>query len=559
VAMPIICAISADTSELATLEHDLQRRFGADYEIASLSAPEDALAAWERWRTEEREVALILADLRMPEMTGIELLARAHEHHPEAKRCLFIMYGETTYSAAIYQAMTLGRIDEYFMRPWGNPEERLYPMVSQLLGAWSRANRPTFETVRIVGDPLAERSHELTDILERNSIPFGFYAADSPQGQALLNESGQSGQSWDGRLPVLVCYNGLRLIDPTNAEVAGAIGAQTDAAPVLYDVIIVGAGPAGLSAAVYAASEGLRTVLLEREAFGGQAGTSSLIRNYLGFPKGVSGADLANRASEQAMVFGASLIIAQEAVGLEAGDHEYVVRLASGGAVKGKVVIIASGVSYNRLAIPDIDKFVGAGVFYGAAVTEARAMTGQRVFVVGAGNSAGQAAVYLASYADHVTMLVRGASLAATMSDYLVKQIETLPNIEVRLRTEVVDARGGRRLEGLILRNAETGATEDAPAAAIFLLIGASPHTQWLPASIACDTWGFLLTGEDAVVADKSADPAAKPRLPALLETSLPGVFAVGDVRAQSVKRVASAVGEGSIAIRMVYEYLSKR
>jgi thioredoxin reductase (NADPH) len=558
VAMPIICAISADTSELATLERDLQRRFGADYEIATLSAPEDALEAWDRWRTEEREVALILADLRLPEMTGIELLTRAHEHHPEAKRCLFIMYGETTYSAAIYQAMTLGRIDEYFMRPWGNPEERLYPMVSQLLGAWSRANRPTFETVRIVGDPLAERSHELTDILERNSIPFGFYAADSAQGQALLNEPGQSGQSWDGRLPVLVCYNGRRLVDPTNAEVAGAIGAQTDAAPVLYDVIIIGAGPAGLSAAVYAASEGLRTVLLEREAFGGQAGTSSLIRNYLGFPKGVSGADLANRASEQAMVFGASLIIAQEAVGLEAGDHEYMVRLASGGAVKGKTVIIASGVSYNRLAIPDLDKFVGAGVFYGAAVTEARAMTGQRVFVVGAGNSAGQAAVYLAAYAEHVTMLVRGTSLAATMSDYLVQQIETLPNIEVRLRTEVVDAHGGRRLEGLVLRNAETGTTEDAPAAAIFLLIGASPHTQWLPAGIACDTWGFLLTGEDAATAAESADPAAKPRLPALLETSLPGVFAVGDVRARSVKRVASAVGEGAISIRMVHDYLSK-
>ena len=557
-AMPIICAISADTSELATLEHDLQRRFGADYEIATLGAPEDALAAWDRWRTEEREVALILADLRLPGMTGVELLTQAHEHHPEAKRCLFIVYGETTYSAAIYQAMTLGRIDEYFMRPWGNPEERLYPMVSQLLGAWSRANRPTFETVRIVGDPLAERSHELIDILTRNSIPFGFYAADSQHGQALLGESDQSGQSWNGRLPVLVFYNGQRLIDPTNAEVAEAIGAQTDAAPVLYDVIIVGAGPAGLSAAVYAASEGLRTVLLEREAFGGQAGTSSLIRNYLGFPKGVSGADLANRASEQAMVFGASLIIAQEAVGLEAGDHEYVVRLASGGEVKGKAVVIATGVSYNRLAIPDLDKFVGAGVFYGAAVTEARAMTGQRVFVVGAGNSAGQAAVYLAAYADHVTMLVRGASLAATMSDYLVQQIKILPNIEVRLRTEVVDARGGRQLQGLVLRNAETGATEDAPAAAIFLLIGASPHTQWLPASIACDTWGFLLTGEEAASAGESADPSAKARLPALLETSLPGVFAVGDVRARAVKRVASAVGEGAISIRMVHDYLSK-
>ncbi|HEY7020461.1 MAG TPA: FAD-dependent oxidoreductase [Ktedonobacterales bacterium] len=557
--MPIICAISADPTELAAFDHDLQRRFGADYEIATHSAPDDALAELDRWHEEEREVALILADLRLPGMTGIELLTHGHDCHPRAKRCLFLSYGETEYGAAIYRAVTLGQVDDYFMRPWGNPEERFYPMVSQLLGSWSRANRPTFETVRVVGDPLAARSHELIDILTRNSIPFGFYAADSAHGQALLNESGQPGQSWDGRLPVLVFYNGKRLIDPTNAEVAETIGAQTNPGPILYDVIIVGAGPAGLSAAVYAASEGLSAIILEREAFGGQAGTSSLIRNYLGFPKGVSGADLANRASEQAMLFGATLVIAQEAVGLEAGDHEYMVRLASGGAVKGKTVIIATGVSYNRLAIPDLDRFVGAGVFYGAAVTEARAMTGQRAFVVGGGNSAGQAAVYLAAYAEHVTMIVRGASLAATMSDYLIQQIKSLPNIEVRVKTEVVDARGGRRLEGLVLRNAETGVTEDAPAAAVFLLIGASPHTQWLPASIACDTWGFLLTGEEAASAGESADPSAKARLPALLETSLPGVFAVGDVRARAVKRVASAVGEGAISIRMVHDYLSKR
>src|SRR5262245_8637038 len=353
------------------------------------------------------------------------------------------------------------------MCPWDNPEERLYPMVSHLLGLWSRANRPTFETVRIVGDTLAARSHELIDILTRNSIPYGFYTAESAEGKALLRESGRP---WDGRLPVLAFYNGRRLIDPSNAEIAQTIGAQTDVVPTLYDVIIIGAGPAGLSAAVYAASEGLKTVLLEREAFGGQAGTSSLIRNYLGFPKGVSGADLASRASEQAMLFGATLIIAQEAVGLEVGDHAYVVRLASGSAVKGKVVIIATGVSYNRLAIPHLDAFVGTGVFYGAAVTEARAMTGKRVFVVGAGNSAGQAVVYLAGYAEQVTMLVRGASLAATMSNYLVQQIEGLPNIDVRLRTEVVEARGARRLAGLILRNAETEATEDVSAEALFIL-----------------------------------------------------------------------------------------
>jgi thioredoxin reductase (NADPH) len=554
--MPIICAISADAAELEKLKRALQRRFGADYEITIHSAPQDALAKLIRCREEAREAALILADLHLPEMTGIELLTQAHDSHPEAKRCLFLRYGETEYGASIYQAVTLGQIDDYFMCPWDNPEERLYPMVSHLLGLWSRANRPTFETVRIVGDTLAARSHELIDILTRNSIPYGFYTAESAEGKALLHESGRA---WDGRLPVLVFYNGRRLIDPSNAEIAQTIGAQTDVVPELYDVIIIGAGPAGLSAAVYAASEGLKTVLLEREAFGGQAGTSSLIRNYLGFPKGVSGANLASRASEQAMLFGATLIIAQEAVGLEVGDHAYVVRLASGSAVKGKVVIIATGVSYNRLAIPHLDAFVGTGVFYGAAVTEARAMTGKRVFVVGAGNSAGQAAVYLAGYAEQVTMLVRGASLATTMSNYLVQQIEGLPNIDVRLRTEVVEARGARRLAGLVLRNAETGATEDVSAEALFILIGASPHTHWLPAIIARDTWGYLHTGEDALPLQQGAHPPKKERTPALFETSLPGVFAIGDVRARSVKRVASAVGEGSIAIRLVFEYLTER
>jgi thioredoxin reductase (NADPH) len=556
VALPIICAIVADTAELEKLRNALQRRFGADYEIATHSAPQEALADLVRQREVAREVALILADLHLPEITGIDLLIQAHDCHPEAKRCVFLMYGETQYGSSIYQAVTLGQIDNYFMCPWQNPEERLYPMVSHLLGLWSRSNRPTFETVRVVGDPLAARSHELIDILTRNSIPHGFYSAEGAEGKALLRGSGQE---WDGRLPVLVFYNGRRLIDPSNAEVAQTIGAQTDVAPALYDVIIIGAGPAGLSAAVYAASEGLKTVLLEREAFGGQAGTSSLIRNYLGFPRGVSGADLANRASEQAMLFGATLIVAQEAVGLEVGDHGYVVRLASGGAVKGKVVIIATGVAYNRLAIPHLDAFVETGVFYGAAVTEARAMTGKRVFVVGAGNSAGQAAVYLASYADQVTMLVRGSSLVATMSDYLIQQIEGLPNVEVRLRTEVEEARGARRLEGLVLRNAETEATEEVQAEALFILIGASPHTQWLPASIARDTWGYLLTGEDAPRMGEGVNPQRKEWTPALFETSLPGVFAIGDVRAQSVKRVASAVGEGSVAIMMVHKHLSQR
>ncbi|HEY1390340.1 MAG TPA: FAD-dependent oxidoreductase, partial [Ktedonobacterales bacterium] len=490
--LPIICTVIADTGERTTLERDLVRRFSADYDIATQPSPTEALQELNRWRTEGREVALILADVWLKEMTGVELLTQVHDLHPQAKRCLFLAYGDTLAGSVIYQAVTLGRIDDYFLRPWGMPDERLYPMVTLLLGAWSRANRPTFETVRVVGDPLAARSHELIDLLTRNSIPHGFYAAESPQGQALVRELGLSGEV---RLPVLVFYNGQRLVDPENADIAQVMGAQTDAGAVAYDVIIIGAGPAGLSAAVYAASEGLKTVLLEREAFGGQAGTSSLIRNYLGFPKGVSGAELAYRASEQALLFGATLIIAQEAVGLEVGDQEYVVRLASGGAVKGKAIILATGVAYNRLAAPHLDSFMGSGVYYGAAVTEARAMTGQRVFVVGAGNSAGQAAIHLATYADRVTMLVRGSSLAATMSDYLVHQIDSLTNIDVRVTTEVVDAHGAQRLEGLVLRNTETGATEDVPAAALFILIGASPHTQWLPPGIARDDHGYVLTG----------------------------------------------------------------
>jgi thioredoxin reductase (NADPH) len=547
----------SDPATFAALDRDLPRRFGADYEIVLQSASDSALQAFAQWREEGREVALILADLWLPESTGIELLTQAHDLHPRAKRCLFLAYGDTAAGNAIYQAMTLGRIDDYFLRPWSTPGERLYLMVSELLGMWSRRNRPRFEAVRVIGESWAPRSHELSDLLNRNSIPYGFYAADSAEGQTLLRELGHDN---GGHLPLLALYDGQVLVDPTNAEIAQAIGAQTDPGGDLYDVVIVGAGPAGLSAAVYAASEGLKTVLLEREAFGGQAGTSSLIRNYLGFPKGVSGVDLAYRASEQAMLFGTTLIIAREAIGLSVKDAERVVYLRDGGQVRGKAVVIATGVTYNRLDVPHLETFMGSGVFYGAAITEARAMAGQRVIVVSAGNSAGQAAIHLASYADQVTLLVRGPSLAATMSDYLIKQLEILSNVQVRLTTQVVDAKGAQRLEGLVLRDTSTGSMEAVPAAALFILIGASPHTEWLPDNVARDTQGFILTGREVVHSGVSAggiDQPGEARPPALLETSLPGVFAVGDVRARSVKRVASAVGEGSITIMLVHEYLS--
>jgi thioredoxin reductase (NADPH) len=406
--------------------------------------------------------------------------------------------------------------------------------------------------VTVVGERWAARSYEFRDLMERNGIRGAFLDVDSPEGRALLERVGRP----DGPFPVVVRFDGLVLTNPTNRETAEAMGGNQGFRenPRSYDLAVVGAGPAGLSAAVYAASEGLRTVFLEREAIGGQAGTSSLIRNYLGFPFGVSGAELAARAVEQAWAFGAEIAVMHVVTGLRAEGRDRILTLMDGSEVTARAVVLATGASYQRLDVPGLDALVGAGVFYGGGVTEAQALEGRRVYVAGGGNSAGQAALHLAKYAERVTMVVRGAGLAASMSDYLVKEIEARPNIEVRLHTRVVGCSGERRLDGLTLHDSSSGETWSAPAAALFLLLGARPHTAWLPDEVLRDDHGFVLTGPDV---DAVAGPMpGRPRL--LLETSMPGVFAAGDVRHGSVKRVASAVGEGGIAIQLVHQYLAE-
>jgi thioredoxin reductase (NADPH) len=555
-AKPALVVVHGDQDTLAALERALQRRFRTDYQIVAADTPAAALDTLGRLRQAGGQVALVLADQWLAAMTGVEFLCQAHELHPTAKRVLFITYGDAAAVAAGLQAMALGQLDHYLNAPWGPPELHLYPAVGEALSQWAKATSslgPPPELVRIVGPRWSPRSHELRDILARNSISHGFYDADSEDGRRLLAQAGLEATG----SPVLLLFDGRVLVDPPNERLAQALGVQTQPTLGRYDVAVVGAGPAGLAAATYAASEGLRTLLLEREAVGGQAGTTSLIRNYLGFPRGISGAELAARATEQAVVFGAELVYAQPATELQPAGTERVLTLADGSQAVNRTVVIATGVSYRRLPVPGLEALLGAGVFYGAAVTEAKAMQHQRVAVVGGANSAGQAAVHLARHAQQVTLLVRGDSLADGMSAYLVQELQRAGNVIVRLRTEVTEVHGAGRLEALTIRDRVTEATETLPAAALFILIGAEPHTDWLAATVERDDRGFLLTGRE-LLRDGRPPPAwPLDRPPLLLETSLPGVFAAGDVRHGSVKRVSSAVGEGAIAVQLVHQYLN--
>ncbi len=483
---------------------------------------------------------------------GTELLARVRQLHPAARRVLLITWADQASSEPILRAIILGDLDAYVVKPGTPPDEHFHRFVTEQLDEWGRSNLPGLEVVRVVGEAWAARSHELRELLGRNGIPFGFYPADSPDGERLLEEAGAAGKA----LPAVVLFDGRILADPSNAEVGEAIGVQTKPGGGRYDVTVIGAGPAGLAAAVYGASEGLSTVVLEPEAIGGQAGTSSLIRNYLGFPTGVSGGDLAVRAYTQAMNFGAEYVYGNPATGLRPEGSELVVTVADGGEVRSRAVIVATGMAYRRLGIPALEALTGAGVFYGAAATEARAMKDSEVFVVGGANSAGQAAVHLARYAAQVTVLIRGRSLADSMSEYLIREIESAPNIAVRHRVAVTGGAGQSRLEHLTLTDQDSGAAETVDAAALFVLIGAEPRTQWLPDTVRRDQSGFVVTGPDLLQGGQPDEQWPARRLPMFLESSLPGVFAVGDVRHGSVKRVASAVGEGSIAIRLVHDYL---
>ena len=550
---PIILVVADHQPLLDGLAGDLGRRFGGGYRILAERSPAAALATMERLATDPDPVALVIAARRMQDQDGLALLLRAHELLPSAKRVLLEHRGEWTSGEPVVRAMTLGQVDYVLFRPWLPIEQYLYLPVTEFLAAWEKSRAPSTEAIQIVGRRWAARSHQLRDTLARVGIPYGFYPDESPEGRRLLEQAGEDGS----RLPVVLFRRGLVLVDPTNAEVAAALGMRTSPAAGGCDVLIVGAGPAGLAAAVYAASEGFAAQVLEPAVPGGQAGTSSHIRNYLGFPYGLSGDELTQRAFQQAWLFGADFILAQSATGLRASGNDRLVRLSDGAEVVAKVVILATGVAWRRLGVPSLEALNGAGVFYGAAGSEARAMRGEDVFVVGAGNSAGQAAVHLSAYAASVTIVTIDQRLGEFMSDYLVQKVRATPNIAVVLNTEVVEGHGRQRLEGLTLRDRHTGATRAVPASAVFVLIGAEPRTDWLEGVVERDERGYVLTGRDLQRDGRLPGgwPLDRPPLP--LETSLPGVFAAGDVRYRSIKRVASAVGEGSVAIQLVHEYLA--
>jgi thioredoxin reductase (NADPH) len=532
------------------VEAELCKRYGTDYRVVTAGSAQEALEALGKLRDGQRQVSLVLAGQRLRDATGTELLARVRQLDPAARRVLLISWGDQASMTAVVQGTVLGDLDAYVVRPGTPPDEVFHRSVTEQLGEWARSNLPGIEVVRVVGEEWAARSHELRELLGRNGIPFSFYPADSPEGQRLLEQG--SGKA----LPTVVMFDGRVLADPSNAEVAEALGVPTKPGSGRYDVTVIGAGPAGLAAAVYGASEGLSTVVVEPEAIGGQAGTSSLIRNYLGFPSGVSGGDLAVRAYTQAWSFGAEYVYGNPATSLRPEGAELVVTVADGTEVRSGAVVVASGMAYRRLGIPALDALTGAGVFYGAAASEAKAVQGSEIFVVGGANSAGQAAVYLAKYAAQVTLLVRGRSLAASMSEYLIREIDAAPNIAVRCRVAVTGGAGQNRLESLTLTDLESGTAETVGAGALFVLIGAEPRTQWLPDTVRRDRSGFVLTGADLLDDGRPAGDWPLRRLPMFLESSVPGVFAVGDVRYGSVKRVASAVGEGSNAIRLVHDYL---
>jgi thioredoxin reductase (NADPH) len=560
---PVLLVADNDQTNLETVGHELATRYGAHYSVRLESSSDRALHALRQSADAGDDVALVLAEQRLPGLSGAEFLAAAHQVHPHARRALLIQWGEERQSSdALIKACMLGSSNHYIARPVQSPDERFHRAIAEFLDEWWRDRGTNFEMVRIIGEALSARSHEIRDLLTRADVPFGFYATESKVASIALAEAGVGTE----RLPVVMTLEGTVLIDPSNRDVAAALGVRTTPNSGTYDVTIVGGGPAGLAASVYAGSEGLRTLLLEPNALGGQAGTSSLIRNYLGFPRGISGNELARRAVDQARLFGADIVYGIAATSLRAQGDIRVVGLSDGTEVESRAVVIATGVSYRRLDVPELESLLGAGVFYGAAVAEAQALRGEQVFVIGGGNSAGQAAAHLARYASTVTVLVRSASLAESMSEYLINEIAGTPNIDVRYGVDVVGGGGGTGgLEQLELRDRESGVVETVPARAVFVLIGASPCTAWLSDAVAADPWGYLLTGARCGIATCGChpDPSSsgettwrEHRPPLLLETSIPGVFAVGDVRHGSVKRVASGVGEGAICIQLVHEYL---
>jgi thioredoxin reductase (NADPH) len=549
VPKPTILTVDDDPGVLASISRDLRSRYGREYRIVQASSGPQALDVLAQLALRARPVALIATDQRMPDMTGIQMLTDGRQHAPDAKLLLLTAYADT--EAAIQAINDVG-LDYYLLKPWDPPTERLYPVVDDLLDDWRQAHPPDAGQLRVVGHRWSQRSHEVKNFLTRNHVPYQWLEIDRDEEALKLSELAGAGLD---DLPLVLVPDREPLRAPSNLDLASALGLRTRAEQPLYDLCIVGGGPAGLAAAVYAASEGLRTVVVEKEAPGGQAGQSASIENYLGFPKGLSGADLAHRAVAQATRFGAEMLLARDVVGLETRGPVRAVRFDDSGELEARALVIASGVSYRRLEGPGLTDLAGKGVYYGSSASEASQCEGDEVYIVGGANSAGQAALNFARYAKRVVMVVRGAQLEDTMSLYLVAHIRATDNIEVRLRSSVVAARGDGHLASITL--CEDGSqTREVPTNWLFVYIGASPRTDWLGSIVARDARGFVLTGQD-LLASSSTTTWPLARAPYALETSVPGVFAAGDVRLDSMKRVASAVGEGAMAIYLVHRYLA--
>ncbi len=544
---PIVLAVDDEEATLADLERELTERYGRHYCVVCVATPDQALARLEDAAAAGQDVALVLAVQWLPGRTGSDVLHEVRRTHPHARRALVIEWGEWGQQGtgdAIFDGIARGRFDQYILRPTTSPDELFHQAVSSMLLDWAEANRAAPYTVHIVGESWSGRAYELRSTLQACAVAHHFCLVDSAEGRELV-----AGAPDGAELPLIIFPNGEVLENPSNVEIATAVGSSICPDRMEFDLVVVGAGPAGLSAAVYGASEGLSTLVVDRGGIGGQATSSSLIRNYLGFPRGVSGRRLARNAYDQAWVFGARFAFMLTVTGIERDGDHLLVSLSDGGPVRTTAVLLSMGASYRRIDVDSLEELTGAGVYYGGTTSEAPALVGAEVFVVGGANSAGQAALHLARYAHQVTMVVRSHSLRESMSEYLVAQIEATPNIDVRVRTEVVGGGGDGRLEHLVLRHRDTASESTVDAQALFLLIGAQPFTEWLPTEVARDEHGFVLTGADL---DRSNWPLDREPFP--LETSLPGVFAGGDVRRGSVKRVASAVGEGSIAVQLVHQ-----
>jgi thioredoxin reductase (NADPH) len=554
-AKPILLSVDDDSDVLRAIERDLRSHYGAEFRIIGSDSPTGALTLLKQMKVRNDSVALLLADQRMPHMDGVSFLQEAMQIFPDAKRALLTAYADT--NAAI-SAINQANINYFFLKPWDPPAEHLYPQLDDLLDDWRASYHPAFEGIRVLGTRWSPRSYELRDFLARNRVPYQWIdveqTANDPETKDLLTALGPDAAG----LPIVLFPDGAKLLDAVPADVAQRVGLKTRAQTNFYDLAIVGGGPAGLAAAVYGASEGLHTVMIEREAPGGQAGMSSRIENYLGFPMGLSGGDLARRAVVQAQRFGVEILAPQEAVGVRSEGPYRIIKMVDGSEISCHSMMIATGVQWRRLEAPGIDRLQGAGVYYGGGSTEALSCKGEIVYVIGGANSAGQAAMNFAKYADRVVIVVRGASLSSTMSQYLIDQVKETRNIQIWPHASVTEAHGDSHLEEISFLCSDTSKVERVPASAMFIFIGALPRTDWLAGVVQRDDRGFILTGPDLIRGGQRPQGWTLERDPFLLETNIPGLFAVGDVRHGSVKRVASGVGEGSVAVQFIHQYLSK-